>query len=723
MIPGIKKRSLNLYDLMLYVAIARKHLRLIFLLFALSAAGGLFFHFISRPVYHAQAAVRLEVILRPDDSDAVYRGTSGDVSLAQLTSPAMIERTAARFGIFAKRDVIYRKHLKRITIAKNTDRNLEVRVWAYSYELALKWTEVMVDEFLKYRDEQRLTYRESLIKSYTQEMDQVSQKLEHSVSEKFSFDEEQGTAESMIQLNQLGDVPKEIVAAKKQLALLDRTRASLDDVNQSYIEKLSILSSFNDQNILSIGQVLPPVPDKSRTGEEGEPATPAGSNIVVVPSMVKSGDQWQAIEKQRREIEEAMAQASKIYLPGNQKMIAFKKELNAVDQALKSEYEAARARFEVDYRSLLRKVADLELKLPEYQDANRKYRFLQQKSSMHEHGQLAWSKMFSKMLKQLTEVDFVEDKERFNLSYAGIVESSSNPVSPNPLRIAMLAFIAGICASVVVPFGIEYLDHTISDFSETESLFKIRGLGIIPVLDSKDVERSTGMDPKKQEQALLENFRLIRTNLLSIGSLTKEPHIIMVTSSLPKEGKTVISSNLALSFSQMGAKTLLVDADLRRGRIHRIFGLRKAPGLSALLTSGVELGDVCRPSGIENLDVMTAGEYLSTGTELLSSPKFAEVLDELRKRYDRIIVDTPPVLGLSETSVIQKMMDGVVFVAWSGQTPIKTMQVAVDMLQNNGANFYGFVLNRLDLSHATNYYQYYYYSNDYYRNYHALENA
>ena len=121
--------------------------------------------------------------------------------------------------------------------------------------------------------------------------------------------------------------------------------------------------------------------------------------------------------------------------------------------------------------------------------------------------------------------------------------------------------------------------------------------------------------------------------------------------------------------------------------------------------------------------MLTAGAHLESGTELLGSQRFAVIMKELRARFDRIIVDTPPVLGLSETSILQNQMDGVLFVVWGGRTPIRSKKTAVEMLQSNGANMYGFILNRLDLSATTNYYQYYYYSNDYYHNYHAIENA
>jgi len=208
-----------------------------------------------------------------------------------------------------------------------------------------------------------------------------------------------------------------------------------------------------------------------------------------------------------------------------------------------------------------------------------------------------------------------------------------------------------------------------------------------------------------------------------MGTLTKAAHVTMVTSAMPKEGKTVVSSNLAISFGQTGARTLLVDTDLRRGRLHRLFGLRKSPGLSDYLLGKNTLEEAIRPSGKDNLSILSAGAHLESGTEMLGSPKFGELMATLRSQYDRIVVDTPPVLGLSETSVLQPHVDGVLFVIWSGRTPIRNMKTAIDILTANGANLYGFILNRLDLTATTNYYQYYYYSSDYYHSYHALENA
>ena len=722
MIPGLKKRTVNFYDLMMYVAIAYKHARLMVLLFSLCSLGGLTYYVYARPVYHVRSLIRVEYLHRPLDADTAMAGSNGDVNLSQLTAPHIIERTAARLGIHAGWQTINLKYLKKLIIRANSQRNFEIDVWMFDRNLALKWTEMMVEEFISYREERRVDFRESVVKSYSREMNQVGKKMDETITAKFAFQEEKQTAQSLIHLNELANLPGDLTVVKQKIGEIERIRTHLDDPSLSLVEKLSLMTSYRNRN-LALGQV---VRDSNAPGSLNETGTAGAqaSNVIVVPSLMQPLEKWEQIEKEMRRVQDEVAVLSQKYKSGNSHIIKVEKELAILNVELDGEYKVQRARFDLDFKALLHRQTDLEAKLPDYQDANKRYTKLQQQTQCYESGQLAWNGIYGAMARQLSEMDFTQSKERFELYYEGILDAKPYPESPNRMRLFLMAMAAGLVMAFGVPFGLEYLDHTIADFAQAESMFQIRGLGIIPALQTNDVERAALLDnADHHEQNLLENFRVIRTNLLSMGALTKAPQVVMITSAIPKEGKTVVSANLALSFAQMGAKTVLVDADLRRGRLHRMFGLRKLPGLTQTLMGKCTLDESCRPTGRDNLHVLTAGEHLNTATELLSSGKFQEVLDELRKRYDRIIIDTPPVLGLSETSVIQTMMDGVIFVAWAGKTPIKSMQLAVEILQNNGANFYGFVLNRLDLADSANYYQYYYYSNDYYRNYHALENA
>jgi capsular exopolysaccharide synthesis family protein len=728
MIPGLKKRTVNFYDLMMYVAIVRKHIRLMVLTFTLCALAVLNFYVYARSVYRVTSLVRMEQVARPSgvDADSIDRGTFAEVALGQLTAPDIMVRTAARLGIKMSAQDIAGRLIKKITMQRNGSGDLEVSVWGYNRAVAMQWCEAMVAEFLAFREEQRSKQHDLIIRTYKREMEELGQKLDQASESQFQYEQEKGTTLNQIKLSELSTLPNDLALTKRRLAEMERVHNELDNPALDTVEKLSIISSYRAQSNLALGQI---VQNRSRAsnGDEAEGAAPPAENnssVIVVPSLMQGSDKWQQIESEMRSIEAEKTKLLETFRPGNYRITALQKKIDGLMGQLEAQYQTQYAHFDLEYQSLKRKATDLEARLPEYNETNKRYTKLQQDFSLYKSGDLSWQSMYSGMAKKLSSIDFAQDKERINLFYDGILLAKPFPDSPNRFRLFLMAIGLGLAAAIALPFGIEYLDHTIADFNQAETLFQIRGLGIIPALESAEVEKMALMDSStSNSNNLMENFRVIRTNILSMGTLTKAPHAIMITSAVPKEGKTVISTNLALSFAQMGAKTILVDVDLRRGRLHRVFGLRKAPGMTQVLMGKCTLEEACRPTGRENLDILTAGEHLNTATELLSSTRFSEVVDQLRTKYDRIIFDTPPVLGLSETSVIQTLIDGIVFVAWAGKTPIKSMQLAVELLQNNGGNFYGFVLNRIDLTDSANYYQYYYYSNDYYRNYHALENA
>jgi capsular exopolysaccharide synthesis family protein len=400
--------------------------------------------------------------------------------------------------------------------------------------------------------------------------------------------------------------------------------------------------------------------------------------------------------------------------------------MDAINLRLNAELRTALDRLDTYHRMLLDKQKALNEKLPEFERRLAKYNSVKQHEELVKDSMVTWQNFISKLEKDHQTDLYALDRDRVSVTFGGVLQTNDLPISPNRFSLLIYTTIVGLMLALGVPFLVEYLDHTLSNLEQVESTFQIRGLGIVPKVESED-EPSFGLmgHAENKETNLLENFRVIRTNLLSMGALSKPPHVLMVTSAMPKEGKTVVSSNLALSFAQTGAKTLLLDTDLRRGRLHRLFGYRKQPGLSGVLLGQVTLEEALRPTHHENLTVLSTGQHIESGTELLGGQKFKDIMAELRQRFDRIVMDTPPVLGLSETSVLQNEVDGVLFVIWSGHTPIKSVRSAVEMLQANGANFYGFVLNRLDLSTTANYYQYYYYSHDYYYHYspRALENA
>lgn len=727
MIPGLKARVFSLHDVLMYVAIGRKHLRLMALLICFSLMCGLTFYIFARPVYHAQALIQVDDVSRPIDTDKIYQDSRFQAIPMQLTAPHILKRTAAALGVNASNRDLERTYLTKVRAVYNSQSNLVVDIWVALPELADRWTETMVREFLAYRAEKRVEDRDNLEKTYATEIKEVLGRMDRQFADKMNLQDERGLTEALVRLKSIGSLPEDLSRLQSRIDEMGRIRIRLQDpaLQDDVVAKLSLISSAEDKgDPLRVGQSISTV-SKEKTGGDGgnKEGDTTVQNVIVVPSLIKSAHPWDMLLQEQEQVKAEIDELSKTFLPTSGKMIEPRKKLDAINEKLEAEYRTAQRRFDLEFQELINKKSDLEGKMPEYKAINDKYHRLLAEIGVHDQSQLPFTSYLAEMQKRREAVSFAGEKERINLQYAGLIESHDRPVSPNRFKLLLVSLFVGIVLAIGVPFLIEYLDHTLVNLDQVESAFQMRGLGIVPQIDASSIGAAALISrDENRKDALIENFRVIRTNVLSMGNLTKQPHVMMVTSAMPKEGKTVVSSNLAVSFAHTGARTLLVDTDLRRGRLHRLFGYRKDPGLSNVLLNEVSLEQACRPTGQENLWILSAGRHLEIGTELLGSPRFAELMQTLRERYDRIVVDTPPVLGLSETAMMQSLVDGVLFVIWTGNTPARSAKAAVDMLTANGANFYGFVLNRLDLSASANYYQYYYYSHDYYYQ-HPLENA
>lgn len=723
MIPGLKARVLSLHDVLMYLALARRHLRLMTLLVTFCLMCGLTYYIFARPVYHAQAMVEVDYLAREGDAESIYRDRDGQMNGVPiaLTAPHILQRTAKALGVDASNRDLERSYMTKVRAVYDSQQNLVVDVWVALPELAERWTETMVREYLGYRSEKRRERMEAIGKQFPEDIAELSRRLNIQLTQRLTLENTGGLREIEIKLQTLGNVPAKIARCQAQIDTMGQARITLEDPAQDIIAKLSLIAKIEDSmDPLQIGDTIETA--RNRDGDKKETESP--TKYVLGPQMVTNHERpWEQLVRDQARVNEEIKALGKTFLPESRKMKEPMKKLAEITEKLEAEFQVARQRFDLKFQQLINDKKDLESKLPIYTEQTEKSRKLLTELGLQERAFAPFREFIVRANQKLEAVDYGGEIERIHLKYAGLIESQDRPVSPNRLKLIALSLAIGLVLALGVPFLIEYLDHTLRSLDQVESTFHMRGLGIVPQIESSSSGSAALINrDESHKDSLVENFRVIRTNVLSMGNLTKPPHVTMVTSAMPKEGKTVVSSNLAVSFAHTGARTLLIDTDLRRGRLHRLFGYRKDPGLSNVLLNEVSLEEACRPTGEENLSILSAGRHLDSGTELLGSPRFAELMETLRGRYDRIVVDTPPVLGLSETSIMQSHVDGVLFVIWTGHTPARSARTAVDMLAANGANFYGFVLNRLDLSATANYYQYYYYSHDYYYQ-HPLENA
>ena len=549
--------------LLMYLAIGRKHARLILLLFCFAMLAGLVLYTFSRPVYYARSNVRYQTMERSADADRIFEFSSDHAVIMQLGSPHIIERTAKRLGVTATSREIQLKYLKKLAVKFDSENNIEIEVWAYNYPWARDWAETMVKEYLLYRDEKRIEHSEAILKSFSGEMAEMKQKMDDILSKRQDFDETNEMTELLIDLNQLKEVPEEMAVAEHRIAIMDRTRETLQDTNLDTIAKLSLLTPPDNDVELSLGQVVPGQMVSRQAG-----AGQTGSNVVVVPSLVASSTKaWEEFDKQKRELEISLRAAGRKFLPGNAKMVAIQKQLDTVNTSLEMELEAARNRFDVEYASLKDQLRQLKLKLPEYEEISRRHERMLQNFNNFDSGQLAWQGLYSDMARKITAWDFSADKERAQLQYMGHIEISDEPISPQPIKIFLYAIAMALALGIGLPSLIEFLDNSVSDLDKAEETLHIRGMGVVPRIAEEQMDSPLLFNMNaKSGHHLKEIFRTIRTNLTLNTAKSAVPQVILITSAMPQEGKTLVSSNLALSFAQNGEKTLLIDCDLRRGR-------------------------------------------------------------------------------------------------------------------------------------------------------------
>jgi len=616
---------------------------LMILCLCLASTAGLTFFVYCRAVYWSVSLIKVTSVMPTAlDDEAVYHDNSHSEIIGRLESPVMIERVARKLGLEGDYRDIANKYIKKTSFEFQPNGGLEVEVWAYSYNLAKVWVETLVEEYNRSREEGRIKYRDSIINSYTQEISRIAEKQDLTTHENLDHEIKQALNETNVKVNQYKDIPTQLLNYKRRIAQMRAINEKLENPELSTVERLSLLNSIKDKVNMRIGRMLSLAPstqastaqteaadqtkeaepnaDELKVGDDqlsadNSPADQpteekqqdqkvieggkagATTNFVVVPSVLETKAPWETLELRQRQLESKIKAASQLYLPGHRIMRKLLQDLENTTRALENEYDLAKNRFDLELKDLENKEKETEAKIPEYESVMAKYAEISRESQVFSSKQIAFDGMVTGMSKKLELFDWTADRERTKIDFADILEIKPNPVAPVRLKIFLMSLFGGLVLAIGIPFLIEYLDHTVSTFEEVEGLVPLRGLGIIPQVSSIEKERPVLLNDQNEDQNLVENFRVIRSNLLSFGTLNMDTQVIMITSSMPKEGKTVVSSNLALSFAQTGAKTLLLDTDLRRGRLHRLFGLRKSPGLSGVLTGAITLEEACRSSG------------------------------------------------------------------------------------------------------------------------------
>ena len=318
-----------------------------------------------------------------------------------------------------------------------------------------------------------------------------------------------------------------------------------------------------------------------------------------------------------------------------------------------------------------------------------------------------------------------------NIQIVDVAELSNTPVKPNPLSNTIIGFILGLGLALLGASIKELLDWTIKIAEEVPERLGKNVIGTIPEAKSTDNSKK-GRDKarhsvikrtprfftaEKDNHAIIEAFKILRTNIEFMIPGKSKSRIVMFTSALPGEGKSTIIANLASSMCESGKKVLVLDCDLRKPFMHKFFSADNSKGLVSIIVGSALSQDVIhRNIHAIGLDLISSGPIPPNPTELLMSDKFKLLLEELSQSYDYIFIDAPPTLNMADTAIDGHLADATIFVITAGKTRIEIIKRCLRQLSQTNVEVSGILLNRFDIE-SIKYNYYYYYHYHYHYNY------
>jgi succinoglycan biosynthesis transport protein ExoP len=314
--------------------------------------------------------------------------------------------------------------------------------------------------------------------------------------------------------------------------------------------------------------------------------------------------------------------------------------------------------------------------------------------------------IYDSLMQRSKETGVSGELRTSNIRIVDDAEVPGEAIAPRKGLNLMLAGLCGMLASLGFVFFFEYLDSRIKTPDEITTHLGVTFVGLLPAIapaaGGSQPLLTSGVPPN-----FIEAFRVIRTNVL-FSSADQGSRSLLVTSTCPGEGKSVVASNLAMSLGQIGQRVLLIDADMRKPRVHDIFDVPQEPGLSNLLVGNAKTSETLRKAGSSGLWLLPAGRIPPNAVELLGSQRFHEFLRSLTADFDWVVIDSPPVMAVADAAVVAHCASDVLFVVGAEMTARQAAQRAIERLQQARARILGAVLNRVDLDrHAYFYSQYY----------------
>ena len=424
----------------------------------------------------------------------------------------------------------------------------------------------------------------------------------------------------------------------------------------------------------------------------------------------------QGLKSQHATLEAEYLNLSKTFTPDYPKMKNLKSQLDALRDRIEHEKANLIKSVESDYKASLKKEAYLRAamegqkkKVLDFQERAVQYQSLKREVQVNKE-------LHNNLLQRLSEVGVAALSKSTNIQIVDNALYPKYPYKPDKVQNFLLSVFFGLLGGVGLAFLVDYFDNSVKDTDDIERRIHLTSLGMIPYQAQLSGEKRPQMISSEFTNPVAEAFRSISTFIM-LSSAAKPPKTILITSPGEKEGKTTICINIAAALAESLGKGIIIDADMRRPKLHHSFSVDNKTGLSSCLSGnggveGIHSGMI-KPTSVKDLSILTSGPVPPNPSKLLHSNRMKDLLDALNDIYNFVIIDAPPIMGMPDSIVLSSYVDGTILVVKAGETQRNAISTAKQIFNSVNCNLLGVVLNGVkkdDLKYGSysNYYSSYF---------------
>lgn len=705
--PPPPPKSFDIVDLKQYFHIVVKRIWLVALCFIISLSVTVVNLVKQVPVFRASATVVLSRGLNLPDRlrEREFENMIGDIvdtHMRIFQSGLIIGRARERMN---RPPAEIAEKLQRISVYPlGKAAVLAVAVDALEPQFAAEFANAMVDAFLEYKAEERMETSQATVISLTQQANRLREELRKAEERVLAFKKEN----SVVAISERGNVAATMLASLSARSAQYRADRMILQAQQP------LLTEASDDVILQTlsAPMLPAAQTPIAmmgTGGTNTTVTLARGPEALLERGVVTRPGWEELRREKVMLEGRLVALREKYKEAHPEIQTTVSRIRDVQRELDQEVQFALQQYYSELESLQVKERAVTRAESEWETEALEVSRKADEFAALTRDVTRLRSLYDLIFNRLKEIDISIGIEPETVRRLERANPPGAPITPRRMQSIFMAALIGLGIGLGLVFGLEFIDDSIRYPEDVSRNLSLEFLGVIPAANWDPQDLRTHMISNiDQKSGLAEAYRNVRSALL-VAAKERGVRTFVVTSAVPKEGKTTTSLNLSVSLAQAGLRVLLVDGDMRRGELHKFFGLEGGRGLSDVLVGQAKPESVIQRTGINNLDLVATGPFPPNPAELMLRGEFNSFVDYARRTYDRIIFDCPPIMAVSESAILAAQVDGVVMVVWAGQTSRRLAQMSLQIIRQRGGHLLGCVLNNLEFGRVG----YYYYSTYY----------